>query len=83
MCKDRSKCEIMYLCMYDIIIISILCKKLLSRTSCFRRQVKPLVPAAFAVVSTHQFALGSRGGLWPVLLMCNPKGRPVPQQWGH
>jgi hypothetical protein len=31
-----------------------------------------LVPAAFAVVSTHQPALGPRGGLWPVLLMCNP-----------
>jgi hypothetical protein len=24
------------------------------------------------VDSTHQPALGSRGGLWPVLLMCNP-----------
>jgi hypothetical protein len=32
---------------------------------------------------THQPALGPRGGLWPVLLMCNPQGRPVPQQWGH
>jgi hypothetical protein len=31
----------------------------------------PLVPA-FAVVSTHQPALGPRGGLWPVLLICNP-----------
>jgi hypothetical protein len=27
-----------------------------------------LVPIAFAVVSTHQPALGPRGGLWPVLL---------------
>jgi hypothetical protein len=35
---------------------------------CFGRHVKPLVPAAFAVVSTHQPALGLRGGLWPVLL---------------
>jgi hypothetical protein len=26
----------------------------------------------FAVVSTHQPALGPRGGLWPDLLMCNP-----------
>jgi hypothetical protein len=34
--------------------------------------VKPLVPAAFAVVSTHQSALGPRGGLWPVLLVRNP-----------
>jgi hypothetical protein len=39
---------------------------------CFGRHVKPLVPAAFAVVSTHQPALGPRGGLWPVLLICNP-----------
>jgi hypothetical protein len=31
-----------------------------------------LVPAAFAVVSTHQSALGPRGGLWPVLLVGNP-----------
>jgi hypothetical protein len=29
---------------------------------CFGRHVKPLV----------QPALGPRGGLWPVLLMCNP-----------
>jgi hypothetical protein len=36
------------------------------------RHVKPLVPAAFAVVSTHQSALGPRGGLWPVLLVGNP-----------
>jgi hypothetical protein len=45
-------------------------KNLLSRAPpCFGRHVKPLVPAA--VVSTHQPALGPRGGLWPVLLMCN------------
>jgi hypothetical protein len=48
---------------------------------CFGRHVKLLVPAAFAVVCTHQSALGSRGGLWPVLLVGNPLGRPVPQQW--
>jgi hypothetical protein len=47
-------------------------KILLSRDPpCLGRYVKPLV-AAFAVVSTHQPALGPRGGLWPVLLMCNP-----------
>jgi hypothetical protein len=39
---------------------------------CFGKHVKPLVPAAFAVFSTHQPALGPRGGLWPVVLMCNP-----------
>jgi hypothetical protein len=38
---------------------------------CLGRHVKPLVLAAFAVVSTHQPALGPRGGLWPVLLLCN------------
>jgi hypothetical protein len=39
---------------------------------CFGRHVKPLVPDAIAVDSTHQPALGPRGGLWPVLPMCNP-----------
>jgi hypothetical protein len=59
-------------------------KNLLFRAPpCFGRYVKPLVHAAFAVVSTHQAPLGQRGRLWPVLLMCNPKGRPVLQQWGH
>jgi hypothetical protein len=48
-------------------------KNVLSRAPpCLGRHVKPLVPAAFAVVSTHQPILGPRGGLWPVLLMCNP-----------
>jgi hypothetical protein len=59
-------------------------KNLLSRAPpCFESHVKPLVPAAFAVVSSHQPALGPRGVLWPVLLMCNPYGRPVPQKWQH
>jgi hypothetical protein len=39
---------------------------------CFGRNVKPLVPDEFAVVSTHQPALGLRGGLWPVILVGNP-----------
>jgi hypothetical protein len=48
-------------------------KNLLSRTPpCLQRHVKPLVLVRFAVVSTHQPALGPRGGLWPVLLMYNP-----------
>jgi hypothetical protein len=47
-------------------------KNVLSRaSSCFGRHVKPLVRAAFAVVSIHQPAMGQRGGLWPVLLICN------------
>jgi hypothetical protein len=41
-------------------------KNLLSRAPpCFGRHVKPFV----AVVSTHQSAVGLRGGLWPGLLM--------------
>jgi hypothetical protein len=35
----------------------------------FGRHVKTLVPAVFAVVSTHQSALDPRGGLWPVVLV--------------
>jgi hypothetical protein len=39
-------------------------KNFLSRAPpCFERHVKPLVPATFAVVATHQPALGPRGGL--------------------
>jgi hypothetical protein len=36
---------------------------------CFGMHIELLVPIAFVVVSIHQ--LGPRGGLWPVLLMCN------------
>ncbi|RVE46257.1 hypothetical protein evm_009081 [Chilo suppressalis] len=56
-------------------------KNLLSRAPpCFRRHVKPLVPATFAVVvSTYQSALGPRHG--PISLF-HPWGRPS-QQWGH
>jgi hypothetical protein len=51
------------------LVIGWVTKHLLSLApSCFRRL---LVPAAFAVVSTHQPALGPRSGLWPVLLMCH------------
>jgi hypothetical protein len=39
---------------------------LIGAPPCFGRHVKPLLPAAFAVVSTYQ---DPRGGLWPVLLM--------------
>jgi hypothetical protein len=54
-------------------VIGWVTKKLLSRApSRFGRHVKPLVPAAFAVVSTHQPILDPRGRLWPVLVMCNP-----------
>jgi hypothetical protein len=38
---------------------------------CFGRHVMPVVPAAFAVVSTHRCTLGPRGRLWLVLLMCD------------
>jgi hypothetical protein len=48
-------------------------KNVLSRAlPYFGRYVKPLFPAASAVVNTHQPALDLRGGLRPVLLMYNP-----------
>jgi hypothetical protein len=44
------------------LVIGWVTKNLLSRAPpCFGRHVKPLVPAAFAVVSSHQHALGPRG----------------------
>jgi hypothetical protein len=65
-------------------VIGWVTKTLLSRAPpCVGRHVKPLAAAALAVISTHQSALGPRGGLWPLLLMCIPYGRPVPQQWEH
>jgi hypothetical protein len=49
-------------------VIGWVTKNLLSRAPpCIQRYVKLLVPVAFAVVSTHQLALGPRVGLWPVL----------------
>jgi hypothetical protein len=47
-------------------VIEWVTKNLLSRARCFGRHVKPLVLAAFAVVSTHQPALGPRVVFWPV-----------------
>jgi hypothetical protein len=38
----------------------------------FGRHVKPLVPTALTVVSTHQSALCPRGGVWLALLMYYP-----------
>jgi hypothetical protein len=65
-------------------VIGRVTKTLLTRVPpCFGRHVKPLVPAVFAIVSTYESAHGSRGGLWLVLLMCNPLGRAKPQQWVH
>jgi hypothetical protein len=53
-------------------VIGWVTKNLLSQAPpCFGTHVKPLVPAAFAVVSTHQPALGPLGGVWPVLVMRN------------
>ncbi|RVE45201.1 hypothetical protein evm_010142 [Chilo suppressalis] len=63
-------------------VIGWVSKNLLSRVPpCFGRHVKPLVPAASAVVSTRQSALGPRGG--PSQSLYSINGRPVPQQWGH
>jgi hypothetical protein len=54
-------------------VIGWVSKNLLTRAPpCCGRHVKPLVPAAFAIVSTYQSARQPRGGLWPVLFMCNP-----------
>jgi hypothetical protein len=53
-------------------VIGWVTKSLLSRTPLWH--VKRLVPAAFADVNTLLPALSTRGGLWPVLLMCNPQG---------
>jgi hypothetical protein len=50
-------------------VIGCVTKNLLSRAP---GHVKLVVPAALSVVSTYQPALGPRGELWPVLLMCNP-----------
>jgi hypothetical protein len=53
-------------------VIGWVTKNLFARAPpCFGRQVKPLLPAAFIVVWTHQSALGLRGGLWPLLLVAN------------
>jgi hypothetical protein len=48
-------------------VIGWVTKNLLSRAP----HVKLLVPDAFAVVSNHQPVMGPRGGLYPVLLVCN------------
>jgi hypothetical protein len=42
---------------------------------CFGSNVKPLVPAEFVVVSTHQSALAPHGGLWPIRLIAEVKQR--------
>jgi hypothetical protein len=39
-----------------------------------------LLRASEGTSSRYLSALGRRGELWPVLLMCNPQGRSVPQQ---
>jgi hypothetical protein len=57
----------------EYIVLISLKKSLLSLAPpSFGRHVKSLVAAAFAIVSTHQSVLESRGGLWPVCLTCNP-----------
>jgi hypothetical protein len=52
-----------------ILVIGWLTKNVLSQAPpCFGRFFNPLVPAVFAIITTHQPALGPRGGLSPVLL---------------
>jgi hypothetical protein len=55
-------------------IIDWVTKNVLSRAPwCFGKHAKPLVPAAFANVSTHQPELGPRGGLWLLIRKaCSP-----------
>ncbi|RVE52732.1 hypothetical protein evm_002605 [Chilo suppressalis] len=51
-------------------VIGWVTKNLLSRAPpCFGRHVKPLVLAAFAVVSTHQSALGPRGTVFCISVL--------------
>jgi hypothetical protein len=53
-------------------VIEWVTKNLFTRAPpCFGRHGKPLVPAAFTVVSSYQSELVPRGGLWPVLLVGN------------
>jgi hypothetical protein len=47
---------------------------------CFRRHVKPLVWLHLQSLAPTS-ALGRRGGLWPILFMCNVWGRSVSQEW--
>jgi hypothetical protein len=55
--------------------------KLSRAPPCFGMHVKPLLPATFTVVSTHQTALSPRGGLWPVLLSDIHKEGLNPSSW--
>jgi hypothetical protein len=60
------------------LVIGWMSKNLLSRAPpCFGRHVKPLIPAAFAVVNTDRSALGRVVGygsfsLWVILKACAP-----------
>jgi hypothetical protein len=56
---------------YIKIVIGWVTKNLLSRARASEGTLSRWSWLHFAVVSTHQPALGPRGGLWPVLLMCN------------
>jgi hypothetical protein len=49
-------------------VIGWVTKNLSRAPPCFGRHVKPLVPSTFAVVNTHQSALGSRVGYGPFFL---------------
>jgi hypothetical protein len=68
--------------MYAMVDHRLADKKLPSRPPSPFVHVKSLVSTTFTVVSTHQSALGPRGGLWPPPF-CNPYGKPVPWQWEH
>jgi hypothetical protein len=45
-------------------------RNLLFQSPCFRRHIKLLVPAV--AVAPANNIIGTRGGLWPILFICNP-----------
>jgi hypothetical protein len=63
-----EKCKIVKICGANNKIINIgdrigwMTKKLFQALGCFGRHAKALAPATLTVVSTHQSALGPRGG---------------------
>jgi hypothetical protein len=62
-------------------VIGWVTKKILSRAPPrLRRYFKPLVPAVFAIVSTHQPALGPCGVVLVVLISSS---YPYPTKWGR
>jgi hypothetical protein len=74
----KKRCPVVSALLRAIAVVKQLCsvigwvsKNLLSRAPpCFGTHVKPLIPAAFAVVSIQQSTLGPRGGLYSPFSLC-------------